>query len=63
MSLGGYLFLKLYTRKHGVLNVPKVTFYRVVGNLYSVELNVRLIKQILGPRNIDVLPVFFKGLF
>ena len=26
-----------------MLNVPKVTFYRLVRNLYSVELNVRLI--------------------
>ena len=42
-----------------MLNVPKVTFYHLVRNIYGVELNVRVIWQISGPRNIDVLPVFF----
>ena len=46
-----------------VLNVPKVTFHRVVRNLYSVKLILRLIWQVSGLRNIDVLQVFFERPF
>ena len=50
---------KLLEQLKSGLNVPKVTFYRLIRNLYGVELNVRLIWQIFGHRNIDILPVFF----
>ena len=50
---------KLLEQLKSGLSVPKVTFYRLVRNIYGVELNVRLIWQIFGPRNIDILPLFF----